>query len=171
MGIPVIEFPLGGSKFKYELFLVTKEGKGAMSSYANIHNAIELMYDAEGSFTVYINGGKHILNIGELALFPSNAVHSAFTGDERGGKHLCIKLRSSVIFNIASNKQKALYMLQLSTCQKGQKLVFSREELEKMGISTLLRELFAYLEAPGYAADLLIKANMVKICALLLNYY
>lgn len=155
----------------YELFWVTIKGKGSKATYANIHSAIELMYAGEGSFTVYINGEKYILPPRGLALFPSNAVHSAFTREESGGKHLAIKLRGSVVFDIAANEKKALHMIRLSACQMGQKLVFSPEELEQMGISPLLRDLCEYLEAPGYAADLLIKANMVKIFALLLNDY
>jgi len=155
----------------FELFWVPTAGKGTKATYANIHNTLELMYACEGSYTVYINGEKHTLLPGGLAFFPSNAVHCAFTKEETGGRQLVIKLRSSVLFDIASTEMKALYMIQLSSCQKGQKLVFSKEELEVLGIFQPLQELLGYLETPSFTSDLLIKANMVKIFACLLNYY
>ncbi len=144
---------------------------GQVTTQAHIHNAIEMLYVTEGSFTVFINGEKYTVDTGELVLFPSNTVHSAYASGENGGKYLVLKVRTSVIFDMASNDRGARYILRLSLRQEGQKFVFSETELAQNGIYPLLQEIAGYLQSPCYASDLLMKANMVKICALLLNFY
>lgn len=157
--------------FGFELFWTSMVGKGAKATYANMHNSLELMYAGEGSYTVYINGEKQLLTQGGLAFFPSNTIHSAFTKEDSGGKFLTIKLNSSVVLNLAPSEKKAMYMLQLSSCQKGQQMVFSGEELLQMGISPLVQELMVHLDTPCYTSDLQIKTKMVNIFACLLNHY
>lgn len=152
-----------------EFFLTRGSEKGQCTAAAHLHNAIEFLYITRGAFLVYVNGEKYTAHCGDLVLFRSNTGHTVFVESPNGGEYAVLKMKPSVLLDMASNDRGMLYVLPFAFCQEGQKPVFRSAEVRGSGMEPILLEMLSFLEAPPYAAELAVKANAVRLCAVLLN--
>lgn len=154
-----------------EFFLTRGSQKGQCTAVAHLHNAIEFLYITRGAFVVYINGEKYAARCGDLVLFRSNTGHTVFVDSQAGGEYAVLKIKPSVLLDMASNDRGMLYVLPFAFRQEGQKHVFGSAEVRSSGMEAILWEMLSFLHTPQYAAELAVKANAVRLCAVLLNCF
>lgn len=154
-----------------ELFLVESNEKGKCTASAHIHGAIEFLYITKGEFSVIINGEKHPAPQGTLVVLRSNVMHTVFSDTEGRGAYMVLKIKPSVLVDFAPSDRRAMYLMPFSLQKRGQKQIFDDEEVKKYGLYSVLAELYADIATSRYAAELSVKANAVRLCAALLDYF
>lgn len=153
-----------------DFFILNGFKKGERTAITHIHNTIEFIYIINGNFLFYLNDEKLTATRGDLILIRSNTIHTIFANDS-GGAYSVLKIKQSVIFDMASEGRGALYLLPLSLHQKGQKSIFTDEEIKLCGIYPIISEMLSLLGNEEYASDLILKADTVRLLALILEYF
>ena len=149
-----------------EFFTIQSKLAGECTASAHIHNAIELLYITEGVFHFYIGKDRYIAQPGDLVLLFANTVHSIFL-DSSAGAYYVLKLKPSVFLEILpGNKQGLIYLLPFTA---GQTYLFPKDLVCDLGIDKTFHEMHNHRDVPQFASLLFIKANALRICAVLLN--
>ena len=91
-----------------EFFLTRGSEKGQCTAAVHLHNAIEFLYITRGAFLVYVNGEKYTAHCGDLVLFRSNTGHTVFVESPNGGEYAVLKMKPSVLLDMASNDRGIL---------------------------------------------------------------
>ena len=63
-----------------EVFIQTN-GPKDIACRSHIHNAIELLYIIDGSYSITVDGVDFSAGAGDLLLFCSNAIHNVYTNE------------------------------------------------------------------------------------------
>lgn len=150
-----------------EFFFTAAAEKGQCTAAAHIHNAIEILYITKGAFVIYINGERHFAREGDLVLLHSNTGHSIFA--QTVGEYAVLKLKPSVLLDMAPGSRGMLYLLPFAFHQ--QKHIFGGAEVRGSGIAGIIEEMISLLHTPRYASELVLKADAVRLCAVLLNEF
>ena len=148
-----------------EFFVISCAAQGECTASAHLHNAIELLYITDGVFHFHIGKDRHIARQGDLVLLYANTVHSIFL-DSPTGAYAVLKLKPSVFLEILPCKQGLVYLLPFTA---GQTNLFPKELVCNLGVDQAFREMLQHKDAPQFASLLFIKANALRICAVLLN--
>lgn len=148
-----------------EFFTIQSKLAGECTASAHIHNAIELLYITEGVFHFYIGKDRYIAQPGDLVLLFANTVHSIFL-DSPAGAYTVLKLKPSVFMEILPCKQGFIYLLPFTA---GQTCLFPKDLVCDLGIDKTFQEMLNHRNAPQFASLLFLKANALRICAVLLN--
>lgn len=152
-----------------EFFVIECDTKGECTASAHIHNAIEILYITKGQFLIYINGDRHIARCGDLVLLYSNTIHSIFLDSREAGAYSVLKLKPSVLLDMIPGKQGLVYLLPFTLYRENQTYIYPCQEVCSLGLDAVLQEMLCHLSNPQYASVLTLKANAIRICALLLN--
>ena len=112
-------------------FFLQRAGANQISASAHIHDAVELLYIREGSYTAFMNGVQYSLNPGDLILFCANTIHHVVTGSCASNSYYVIKMRPTVLLHLNDTRQGAGYVLRFTLNRPGQSCVWTRTQLEQ----------------------------------------
>lgn len=147
-------------------FLIQSAPANTISCRANLHNAIELLYVKQGSYTVTLDGSDHTIFPGDLILFCSNTPHHAVSGGEYENSYYVIKIPPAFLMELSGLDKMAEYIMRFATNRPENKFLWRKSELEGTRILAALNALIAEFELKEYAYEAAIK---LKIGSLLLE--
>ena len=116
------------------------------TTHSHIHEAIECIYVNSGSIEVSIDGVKTSCYPGDLAVFPSGAVHNIFTLDCIENDYYVLKLMPSVLYNISSRDNTSNFALRFIGRSQDSKCVWRKEEIAGTDIELGLNRLIDSLD-------------------------
>lgn len=105
---------------------------------AHIHTAVEILYITEGNFRVYADGVASEAHTGDLVIFRSNTIHSAYSLSENFGRYQVLKLTSSFLIRTFGDGESSSCVLPLLKKQSDSPFVYHAEE-----ISAEIREIWS----------------------------
>lgn len=130
----------------------------SQSATAHIHDTIEILFAAEGSFRVHTDTAQYEIFAGDMILFRSNVVHSIFAGSGEKNSYYVLKIRPSAIRDLASSTASGIYLLHFIYNKDGAKCVWTNAELRgEPDILSGLERLKAEFAQPVQCADISIK--------------
>ena len=158
----------GGALDGMEFFLQSTRG-GAVAAQAHIHESIELLYAKAGSFTVLLDGSELSFCAGDLILFPSNSLHYVTAGDSEENSYYVIKVKPSLLLDLASAREGAAYLLRFSLNRPGERYLWKASALREGAIPEALRRLISEYESGGYARALAMKLYVAELLLAILR--
>ncbi|MBQ7386752.1 MAG: helix-turn-helix transcriptional regulator [Clostridia bacterium] len=150
-------------------FFIQANEPHTLTCASHIHNAVELLYINEGSYTVIIDGTEYEAHSGDLLLFCSNTIHNVYTRGEIKNSYYVIKIPPSFFLSLSARDAGTEYVMRFALHRKEQKCHFSREELEGGRISAILTELIREHESAEYASEVAIKLKIMELLLTILR--
>lgn len=135
----------------------------SVSAHAHIHESIEFLYGQAGSFTVSLDGAEYALGAGDLILFFSNSLHHVVSGPSAENRYYVIKIRPSLLFDLASDGQGAAYVMRFALNRPDHRCLWRAADLEGGEIGRALTEMIREAESGGYAAGLAIRLRAADL--------
>lgn len=127
---------------------------------AHWHNAIEIIYILENSFTVFVNSKEYDLEEKDVIFIPSGDIHE-FRSETPTGTRLFINFELSCLGFYADTDRLRTQLCDVRVIRHGEGGIYGRVEEE---IVKMLRE----RESGGFAGELYYTARMLDILLLLL---
>lgn len=150
-------------------FFLQSNVKNKLACDAHIHNAVELIYVNEGSYTVTLDDVCYEIIEGDLVLFCSEAVHYIVTGESECNSYYVIKIPPSFFIGMATNDAAVEYAMRFAFNRKENKCLWHRDELEKNKMKNVLDELINEYEDEKYASEIAIKLKIMELLLAILR--
>jgi AraC-like DNA-binding protein/uncharacterized cupin superfamily protein len=145
-------------------FFIQTNGPKDVACRSHIHNAIELLYIIDGSYSITVDGVDFSAGAGDLLLFCSNAIHNVYTNELQKNSYYVIKASPSLLLSIADRDKGAEYAMHFALNRKDRKILWRHDEMSS-DMKKALEELTEEYNSDKYAKDLAIK---LRISALLI---
>jgi len=115
-------------------FFTVRTGPYRCTTQAHIHEAIEIIHVREGSFDITAGEKTYPAEAGELVLFRSHVIHSIRSRGCASCVYDVLKIRPSLLFDLASGTNAAGYVLRFVITGENAKTCWSARETEESGI-------------------------------------
>jgi len=149
-------------------FFLQQTAPGVIATGAHLHDAVELLYIRQGSYTAYLDGVEYSLFPGDLILFRANTIHYVLAGGEPENSYYVMKLRPAVLLELSPNG--ADYAMGFTLKKPEQQCLWTREALEENHkILSVLQTLTEEYHSRNYAADAAIRLKLTELLLLLLR--
>ena len=139
------------------------------SCQAHIHNAVELLYVKNGSYTVILDNYKYQIKKGDLTLFCSGAIHNVFANGEAENRYYVIKIPPSFFMDLTKRESGAEYVMRFAINSKENKILWNENELKNTEIKAVLDRLITEYENPSYASEIAIKLKIMELLLAILR--
>ena len=136
---------------------------------AHIHNAVELLYVREGSYTITSDNVRYDIKEGDLIMFCSGAIHYGTTNGLSENSYYVIKISPSFFIDFARSNIGAEYAMRFALGRKEDKCLWHKEELEGSDIKRILDALIKEGEEQKYASEVAIKLKIMELLLALLR--
>ncbi len=150
-------------------FFMMKIDPYGMAASSHIHNALEMLYITEGSYSVLVDGTAYRMKVGDLILFCSNSIHNAYANGDAVNRHYVIKLPPSFFLEFARRDAGAKYLLRFAVNRKENKNFWTKEELDKSPLLPILNGLIDEHEHPRYASEVAIRLKIMELLLTILR--
>ncbi len=151
-------------QFGYEVeFFKQSDPSNTTACSAHIHNAAELLYVKEGSYTVTIDNSNCEIYEGDLILFCSGAIHYVVTGESAHNSYYVIKIPPSLFIDFARSDTGTQYAMRFALNRKENKYLWRKDELENSEIKDVLDALINEYEQNRYASEIAIKLKVMEL--------
>ncbi len=142
----------------------TKYDPAQKTVYYHYHDYIEFLYFISGEGTVLINDNQVPVSAGSAVIInPQKAHATCLTTD---AEFYCIKFLPSVLYDNEQSLWAFNYVLPFVS-EEDDNYVLSAEETADTPIEELLAEIMDEWNSESYAYELIIRANILKIIALI----
>ena len=132
---------------------------------AHIHNAVELLYIYEGSFSVTLDGVCYAVEAGDLILFRSNSIHHVTAGSAAQNSYYVLKIPPFFFMGLTAREVAVRYSMYFALSRKDSKCLWQGTELKGSAIERILTDLIDEYTHQRYAFEV---ATKLKIMELLL---
>lgn len=145
-------------------FFLQHNAANSLAASAHIHDAIELLYVREGSYTAYANDVQYALKAGDLILFCANTIHRVVTGNASANSYYVIKVQPTALLNLVGARQGVGYALRFTLNRPEQNCLWTREQLETDSkILPVLRSLICEWETQALGHRAIMKLKIVEL--------
>ncbi len=134
----------------------------------HIHSAIEMLFIAKGKFRVFSENKEFFVEEGDTVLFRSNTIHRIYA-TEADSFYYVLQMHPSFILANSSRDCGSSYLLKLAIFNEDVKVVWTKEECDKNGFSSVVENLARELENESYAKDIAIKAYAAHILLIVMR--
>jgi AraC-like DNA-binding protein len=162
-----IETPREAGK-ETEFFLQVNSQNTAACT-AHIHNAVELIYVNEGSYTVTVDDTRYEISEGDLILFCSGAIHYVVTGDAEQNSYYVIKIPPSFFIGFSGRDEGADYAMRFALNRRENKCLWRKDELQGSEIKTVLDTLIKEHEQKRYASEVAVRLKIMELLLCILR--
>ena len=162
-----IEAPKGIGR-EIELFLQSTPGRSTACE-PHIHNALEMLYVLEGSYSVMLDDVPYDIEKGDLILFRSDSVHTVEAKESEHNSYYVIKIPPSFFITLSGGETGIKYAMHFAFNRKDYKCLWTSEELVGSEISTVLASLEKEERSPEYASELVIKLKVMELMTAILR--
>ena len=104
----------------------------SIATTAHIHDAIEILYVQQGSFTVYADDDEYKIFAGDIILFRSNVIHHVFAGEQKINSYYVLTISPDLIRSIAPAEMCGTYLLNFTFKRNNSKCLWRKSETEGM---------------------------------------
>lgn len=136
---------------------------------AHIHNAVELLYVKNGSYTVVLDSDTYKIKKGDLTLFCSGAIHNVTANGDPENSYYVIKIPPSFFMDLTKRESGAEYVMRFVINRKENKILWTKNELENTEIKSILDRLITEYESPSYATEIAIKLKTMELLLAILR--
>ena len=151
-------------------FFLQHNAANSVAASAHIHDAIELLYIREGSYTAYANDVQYALKEGDLILFCANTIHRVVTGNASANSYYVIKIQPTALLNLAGSRQGVGYALRFTLNTPERKCLWTQAELEKDSkILSILRSMIWEWERQAFGHQAIMKLKIMELLLQLLR--
>lgn len=138
-------------------FFFQRSRKGTISAHDHIHEQLEFIYVTEGEFRAFVNDSEYLLKSGDMLFMRANAVHRIFALDSPELSYYVLKINVSVVFELASEKSAADYVLRLVLDKGGAKTHWLAEEEDTQRIARCFERLIEEYRGQAVCRDMAMK--------------
>ncbi|MBQ9116513.1 MAG: AraC family transcriptional regulator [Clostridia bacterium] len=135
----------------------------------HIHNAVELLYVREGSYSVTLDNESYRIAEGDLILFCSGAIHCVQTESLPRNSYYVIKIPPSFFIGFSEGDSGARYAMRFALNRRENKTVWRRDELEGSEIKEMLSALIREYESERYASEVATKLKVMELLVAILR--
>ena len=140
----------------------------SVGAHAHIHDAIEVICIESGNYQIFVNGREFAANPGDLFLFRANAIHSIYAKCAPQNRYYVLKVRPSVLFELASEKNAVNYVLHFVVSDDRGKVCWTAKELENGHMNRALERLRECFAGTYPCQDILLKICSYEVLYALL---
>lgn len=151
-----------GSKNNYQIFKQFSTPDTNVMARAHIHNAIEMVYVAEGTFTAVLGETEYTIEEGDLLLIRTGVIHRLYSMDGESSSYYIIKIAPSLIFDFAFDSNAAKYILNLKLGE-GKKCKWTKAELDGTPLRAITESVIKEQLEDNYCSDMAIKSGCAQI--------
>ena len=151
-------------------FFEQSNEKNTNACRAHIHNAVELLYVREGSYTVTLDDMCYEIGEGDLILFCSGVIHHVEAGDSARNSYYVIKIPPSFFLSFAKRDVGAEYAMRFALNRRENKCHWNKEELAGSDIQSVLDSLVGEFTQERYAFEVAIKLKIMELLLTILRY-
>ncbi len=128
----------------------------------HIHSSIEMLFIAKGKFRVFSENKEFLVSEGDAVLFRSNTIHRIYA-TEADSFYYVLQLHPSFILANSSRDCGTSYLLKLAIFNEDVKVVWTKEECDKNGLSSVVKNLAQELQTENYGKDIAIKTYASQV--------
>ena len=150
-------------------FFLQSNPKNTSACTAHIHNAVELLYVMEGSYTVTLDDTRYEIGTGDLILFCSGAIHYVVTGESEKNSYYVIKIPPSFFIGFTGRDAGAEYAMRFALNRKESKCLWRENELQGSEIKHVLDALISEGEQERYASEVAIRLKIMELLLAILR--
>ena len=138
-------------------FFLQRSNPGCIATNDHIHEQLEFIYINEGEFKAFVNDGEYLLQKGDVLFVRSNAVHRVFALNAPALSYYVLKLKVSVIFELANERNAADYVLRLVLDRGGERVCWKSEEADTAPIAEAFERLKQEYHSQSVCRDMSMK--------------
>ncbi|MBQ8309601.1 MAG: helix-turn-helix transcriptional regulator [Clostridia bacterium] len=150
-------------------FFVQSNEPNTVACTAHIHNAVELLYIKEGSYTVVLDSREYGVGVGDLILFCSNSIHYVFAQKSPVNQYYVIKIPPAFLLEFSKQDIGVEYIMRFALNREGQKNIWKQDELEQSEILPILKQLIKEHESQNYATEIAIRLKIMELLLAILR--
>ena len=162
-----IEAPKGIGQ-EIEFFLQSTPAK-CTACEPHIHNALEMLYVIEGSYSVILDDIPYEIEKGDMILFRSDSVHTVAANESENNSYYVIKIPPSFFITLAGGENGVKYAMHFAFNRKEYKCLWKSAELRESKLQSILEALVTEYCSPSYATELIIKLKIMELMTNLLR--
>lgn len=162
-----IEAPKGIGQ-EIEIFLQPTPAHGTACE-PHIHNALEMLYVIDGSYSVTADDVPYSIEKGDLILFRSDSVHTVVANDSEINNYYVIKIPPSFFISLSGGESGVKYGMHFAFNRKEYKSLWKKAELEGSEMQAILSALEKECSTPSYASELVIKLKIMELMTAILR--
>ncbi|MBR4072197.1 MAG: AraC family transcriptional regulator [Clostridia bacterium] len=151
-----------GSKNNYHIFKQCSQPDTNIMARAHIHNAIEIVYVNEGSFTAMLGESEYRIEKGDMLLIRTGVIHRLYSDAEKESSYYIIKIAPSLVFDFAADVNAAKYILNLKLGE-GKKCLWTKAELEGSSMKNIVENIIHEHFEEKYCSDMAIKSGCAQL--------
>lgn len=145
-------------------FFLQSSPANSVAAGTHLHNAVELLYIRQGSYTAYLDGTAYLLFPGDLILFCSNSIHCTLSGPEPENSYYVIKINPSVLLKLVGQEQAVRYVMRFSLNRPEYRCMWSRDVLQQhTKILSAIHNLIEEFRNSSYGSDLAMKLQTTEL--------
>ncbi len=141
----------------------------AVAAVAHIHDAVEMIYVIEGSYSVLLNGEQYHMTPRDLILFDSGAIHHIVSEEKEENSYYVLKVNPSILWELSPKGKGTQYVMQFAHKRGEHKCFWSRAELEGSPIFHAIQKLTEEFEHPMYASELALRLYAMELLLTILR--
>ena len=162
-----IEAPKGIGQ-EIELFLQTTPAN-CTACEPHIHNALEMLYVIDGSYSVMLDDTPYEIEKGDLILFRSDSVHTVAAKESENNNYYVIKIPPSFFITLSGGENGIKYAMHFAFNRREYKCLWKKAELEGSELQRILDTLEREHDSHEYASELVIKLKIMELMTVLLR--
>lgn len=150
-------------------YFIQSAPKRHVSAAAHIHDAVEVIYVLQGSYTVLLDDESYLIGEGDMVLFCSGAIHHITSREEEVNSYFVIKIDLSLFWELIGEGQRARYGMRFALNRKEQKCFWNKQELQNSPILSPLERMLKEYAAPHYATEIAMRLYAIEILVSILQ--
>ncbi|MBP3332691.1 MAG: helix-turn-helix transcriptional regulator [Clostridia bacterium] len=136
---------------------------------AHIHEAIEIIFVERGEYRMFAGDNEYSVRSGDMMLFRSNTIHSIFACDSEENRYYVLKVKPSLIFDLASKDSAVGYVMRFVLSGEASKTHWSAQELSQSEIYLSFERMRKTLESMDFCLDLALKLSAAEVILAILR--
>ncbi len=136
---------------------------------AHIHEAIEIIFVESGDYRMFAGDREYFVHSGDMMLFRSNTIHSIFACESEKNRYYVLKVKPSLIFDLASKDSAVGYVMRFVISGDTSKAHWSARELFGSEIYLSFERMKKTLESMGFCLDLALKLSAAEVILAILR--
>lgn len=138
-------------------FFPANPKRGCICTNDHIHEQLEYIYVINGEFRAFVNDSEYMISSGDVLFIRSNAVHRIYALDVPDPAYYVLKINVSAVFELATEKRAADYVLRLVLDKDGAKTHWRRGEEYTDALSESFEKLICEYTSQASCRDMSMK--------------
>lgn len=148
----------------------TRYGAGRMTA-PHAHAAIEMIYVCSGTYEANLDGKLYRFGEGDLLIINAEEVHGIVALSEGENTYIVTRFLPDILYADRSTLLEAKYVRPFTLHTSEYQKVFTKAELEKTFIPSLILDMLREYRETDYCFDLAIRSSICRMFLWILRYW